>query len=314
MLRRWWKLPGGAPKVEKVTGFKRKNFSVTEAGAVYSRGDGSWGNLGHGNEEDQDVPKLIEALSGVRVCAVSAGPTHSLFLTEDGKAYSCGYGGFGRLGHGNTEDQDVPKLIEALSGMRVCAVSAGGWHSLFLTEDGKAYSCGDWTCSRLGHGNQEHQYVPKLIEALSGVRLCAVSAGNYHSLFLTEDGKAYSCGSGDYGVLGHGNAEDQDVPKLIEALGGVRVCAVSAGNRHSLFLTEDGKAYSCGHGAWGKLGHGNTQCQFVPKRIETFHPGGPRIYAICADAPQSKFVSDSGHIYQAGTTGGQQISTPRLLD
>ena len=43
-------------------------------------------------------------------------------------------------------------------------------------------------------------------------------ARHAHSLFLTEDGKVYSCGLGDYGQLGHGNQEDQDVPKLIEAL------------------------------------------------------------------------------------------------
>ena len=57
------------------------------------------------------VPKLIEALSGVRVCAVSAGSDHTLFLTEGGRVYSCGSGGSGKLGHGNTELLDVPKAI-----------------------------------------------------------------------------------------------------------------------------------------------------------------------------------------------------------
>eukprot|EP00947_MAST-08B_sp_MAST-8B-sp1_P002200 g2200.t1 len=259
MLRWWWKLPGGAPKVETVTGILRMDFSVTDAGAVYSQGEGRWGRLGHGNDEDQDVPKLIEALSGVRVCAVSAGGWHSLFLTEDGKAYSCGHGGLGQLGHGNQEHQDVPKLIEALSGVRVCAVSAGHRHSLFLTEDGKAYSCGHGQSGRLGHGNQERQLVPKLIEALSGVRVCAVSAGGDHSLFLTEDGKTYSCGYGRYGMLGHGNEEHQ----------------------------------------------------LVPKRIETFHPAGPRIYAICAQtAAESKFATDCGESWQTGFDGDDVITTP----
>eukprot|EP00947_MAST-08B_sp_MAST-8B-sp1_P002025 g2025.t1 len=67
-----------------------------------------------GNTERQFVPTLIEALGGVRVYAMSAGANHSLFLAENGKVYSCGYGGNGMLGHGNTEDQLVPKLIEAL--------------------------------------------------------------------------------------------------------------------------------------------------------------------------------------------------------
>ena len=63
MLRWWWKLPGGAPKGEKVTGIHPKDFCVTEAGKVYSCGRGCYGTLGHGNRGDQHVPKRIETLA-----------------------------------------------------------------------------------------------------------------------------------------------------------------------------------------------------------------------------------------------------------
>eukprot|EP00947_MAST-08B_sp_MAST-8B-sp1_P002991 g2991.t1 len=256
---------GGGP----ISGGNQHSLFVAADGAALSWGTGmdeddeedpTDGRLGHGESlVNSDVPLSIEALVGVRVCTMSAGGWHSLVLAEDGTVYSCGYGGHGRLGHGNEENQDVPKLIEALSGMKVCAVSAGLEHSLFLMEDGRVYSCGGGDYSQLGHGNTEDQLVPTLIEALSGMRVCAVSAGYDHSLFLTEDGKVYSCGSGDYGKHGHGySEEDQHVPKLIEALSGVRVCAVSASGDHSLFVTEDGKVYSCGWGRDGQLGHGNT--------------------------------------------------------
>ena len=142
--------------------------------------------------------------------------------------------------------------------------------------------------------------VPKLIEALSGVRVCAVSAGYDHSLFLTEDGKVYSCGRGMHGRLGHGNTQNRRRPKLIEALSGVRVCAVSAGHDHSLFLTEDGKAYSCGHGRCLELGHGNEEHQHVPKHIEAFHPAGPRIHTIFASYNSSEFVTDGDEIWGVG--------------
>eukprot|EP00947_MAST-08B_sp_MAST-8B-sp1_P001048 g1048.t1 len=301
LRRGFWK-KGNAPiqgdgRGIKLGGECEHSLLVTGDGKAYSCGRGSWGNLGHGDEEDQNVPKLIEVLSGVRVCAVSAG-YHNLFLTEDGKVYSCGHGGYGKLGHGNTERQDVPKLIEALSGVRVCAVSASGDHSLFLTEDGKAYSCGHGRWGRLGHGNQEDQDVPKLVEALSGVRVCAVSAGNTHSLFLTEDGKAYSCGYGHRSELGHGNRQTQHVPKLIEALSGVRVCAMSAGGSHSLFVTEDGKAYSCGSGGAGRPGHGNSQDQDVPKLIEAL--SGVRVCAVSAGGSHSLFLTEDGNAYSCG--------------
>ena len=49
---------------------------------------------------------------------------------------------------------------------------------------------------RLGHGDEEHQYTPKLVEALKGERVCAVAAGEVHSLAITASGSVYSWGLG----------------------------------------------------------------------------------------------------------------------
>lgn len=39
----------------------------------------------------------------------------------------------GQLGHGDLEDCDEPKLIEALAGLKVVQISASGWHSAVVT-------------------------------------------------------------------------------------------------------------------------------------------------------------------------------------
>ena len=78
----------------------------------------------------------IEALAGQRVIAVSAGGNHSFAITADGAVWSWGNGGFGRLGHGDEQDQLLPVKVEALAGQRVVAVSAAGVHNLALTADG----------------------------------------------------------------------------------------------------------------------------------------------------------------------------------
>ena len=59
--------------------------------------------------------------------------------------------------------------------------------------------------SRLGHGDQQNQLLPKKIEALAGQRVIAVSAGGRHSLALTADGAVWSWGGGREGRLGHGD-------------------------------------------------------------------------------------------------------------
>ena len=47
--------------------------------------------------------------------------------------WSWGYGAYGRLGHGDEQNQPLPKKVEAFAGQRIVAVSAEAMHSLALT-------------------------------------------------------------------------------------------------------------------------------------------------------------------------------------
>ena len=72
------------------------------------------GKLGHGDEQDQLLPKKIEAFAGQRVVAVSGGTAHNLARTADGPVFTWGQGEYGCLGHGeDLSNQLLPKKIEA---------------------------------------------------------------------------------------------------------------------------------------------------------------------------------------------------------
>eukprot|EP00966_Prymnesium_polylepis_P080574 1867120-Prymnesium_polylepis.1 len=163
------------------------------------------------------TPRPIEALRGVRV---SAGDIHihSLVLGRGGEVYSFGRGYHGQLGHGDLKHQHSPQVIKALKGVRVRAMAAGSEQSLY---------------GRLGHGDQRSQLLPKRIEAVSNVQV--VSAGDAHSMLLTEAGVIYSFGEGDYGPLGHNSTDTELEPRIVEALRSVKVCAIVAG-AHMLSL------------------------------------------------------------------------------
>jgi hypothetical protein len=47
------------------------------------------------------------------------------------------------------------------------------------------------------------------------------AVGKRHSLLLTRQGRAFSCGSGLYHALGHGRTENEWTPRLVGALEGI---------------------------------------------------------------------------------------------
>ena len=248
------------------------SFAITADGAAWSWGIGCDGVLGHGDQQDQLLPKKIEAFADQRVMAVSAGGGHSLAITADGSAWSWGIGWpAGGLGHGDRQGQLLPKKIEALAGQRVVAVSAGDYHGLALTADGAVWSWGNGNHGKLGLGDTERQLLPKKVEALAGRRVVAVATAGDHSLALTADGAVWSWGYGGQGRLGHGDQQNQLLPKKIEAFAGQRVVAVAAGDAHSLAITADGAVWSWGEGECGCLGHGgDLSDQPLPKKVETW--------------------------------------------
>jgi len=128
-----------------------------------------------GDKQSQLLPKKVEALAGQHVVAVSAGAYHSIALTANGAVWSWGEGWDGRLGHGDNQQELLPKKIDAFAGQRVVAVSAGA-HSLVLTADGAVWSWGYGYSGQLGHGDHQNQLLPKKIEAFAGRRVVAVAA------------------------------------------------------------------------------------------------------------------------------------------
>ena len=136
-------------------------LALSVDGEVYSFGEGDDGKLGHGNKTSADRPRVIEALRGKDISYIACGGAHSAAITATGneilleflfrlfvslrrrknsfvlqytifsfvkitgELYTWGKGRYGRLGHGDSEDQTKPKLVEALLGYRVIDVACG---------------------------------------------------------------------------------------------------------------------------------------------------------------------------------------------
>ncbi|XP_027937629.1 PH, RCC1 and FYVE domains-containing protein 1-like [Vigna unguiculata] len=99
--------------------------ALTVSGHVFTMGGTSYGQLGNPNS-DGKVPILVrDKLVGEFVEEIACGANHVAVLTSRSELYTWGRGANGRLGHGDTDDQKTPTLVEALKDRHVRSISCG---------------------------------------------------------------------------------------------------------------------------------------------------------------------------------------------
>uniref|UniRef100_A0A3Q3WJK2 RCC1-like domain-containing protein n=1 Tax=Mola mola TaxID=94237 RepID=A0A3Q3WJK2_MOLML len=134
-----------------------KSHSLALTKDVFSWGLNSHGQLGLGKEvELRHTPDVVSALTGVAVCQVSAGATHTLFLTLPGLVYCCGANKSGQLGLNRVDEK-------ALKPLGVAFISCGEAHSAVLTKDGKVFTFGEGHHGQLGHSSTADELKPRLV-------------------------------------------------------------------------------------------------------------------------------------------------------
>ncbi|XP_042223530.1 X-linked retinitis pigmentosa GTPase regulator-like isoform X2 [Homarus americanus] len=236
------------------------------SGAVYLWGHNGDGQLGTGDKEDHTFPVKVLDLEAPAV-AVAAGCFHSLVLTESGELYIWGSNSEGQLGL-DVDEQLTPALLTLPDPL--ITISCGYYHTVAVSASGQAYTWGENEHGKLGLPESQLPFhrQPQVVSIPE--KITQVAAGSAHTLFLSEGGTVYSCGSGSSGELGQGGGELQcwQPQEVVETNTGA-IVAISAGDNHSSAITDDGYLLTWGCGRHGKLcqGEENFSSQFIPVTV-----------------------------------------------
>eukprot|EP00475_Leptophrys_vorax_P020711 TRINITY_DN2840_c0_g1_i3.p1 TRINITY_DN2840_c0_g1~~TRINITY_DN2840_c0_g1_i3.p1 ORF type:complete len:282 (-),score=83.25 TRINITY_DN2840_c0_g1_i3:27-872(-) len=236
-------------------------------------------------------------------------------VTNEGKLYTWGRSTHGQLGSDNRKkDFGVPKQVISLDQEFIVSVSCGENHTLALTKDGQVYSFGYGKTYALGLNAKQDQNIPKLITFNPAAEIKQAVAGNGFSLFLDSEGRVYSCGSSEYGRLGHGRGDlYEKVPRLIRGLAGVKVVQIAVGEYHAAALSSDGKVFTWGYGKDGQTGSGTTANQDIPRRVLTELPD-KKIVQIACGGGHTGALTEGGELYLWGRGRSGQLGRGDKLE
>ncbi|XP_043274810.1 E3 ubiquitin-protein ligase HERC2 isoform X2 [Venturia canescens] len=276
-------------------------LALSSEGHVYSWGEGDDGKLGHGNKLSFDRPKLIEALLGTEIIDIACGGHHSAAINSAGLLYTWGKGRYGRLGHGDSEDQLKPKVVGALQGYKAVDVACGSGdaQTLCVTDDDNVWSWGDGDYGKLGRGGSDGCKCPMKIESLAGLGVVKVECGSQFSVALTRSGAVYTWGKGDYHRLGHGTDDHVRRPRKVAALQGKKIISIATGSLHCVACSDKGEVFTWGDNDEGQLGDGTTGALQRPRLVHALQ--GKKI---------TRVACGSAHTLAWSTTKATQSRLP----
>ena len=142
--------------------------------------------------------KKVTPIPSVNIKEIGCGNQHTVVIDDRYRAFSWGFGGYGRLGHSETSNELVPRLIKFLDGPKrgIRKIVAGGQFNLAVSEiPGTVYMWGQYTSSK------EANMYPKPIADLSGWNIRDMSCGPKGWMVAADD-TVIGCGpSPCYGEL-----------------------------------------------------------------------------------------------------------------
>ncbi|KAM7251300.1 hypothetical protein ACFE04_023183 [Oxalis oulophora] len=243
-------------------GWNHSGF-VSDEGFLFTCGDGSFGQLGHGDYMSYSSPVKVSYFVDKHVKQIECGMRHSIVLL---KVYGFGSGKRGQLGISKDKVKSIglPELTSGFEDIEIVNICANGDHSAALSSDGQMYTWGR------GFNGALDSHHPLCLPA--AFKFTEIALGWNHALVLTEDGDVLMRGATLFGLLSDSvkhSSEDSGEILLQKVPGpdGLKVVHIAAGAEHSALVTDKGAILTWGWGEHGQLGLGDTNDQINPQPV-----------------------------------------------
>ena len=190
-------------------------LALKKEGSLWGWGDNRFGQVG---QKFDIIPIPLEMNAhNTNITSwqtISAGGKHSLALAEDKSLWAWGDNSSGQLGDGTRTSSRIGTKV--INSAKWHDVQAGYNHTLALKDDNTLWAWGDNGSGELGTGNTIDSSTP-IAEINTSRRWKSISAGQYYSLGVTNDGRLWAWGTNTNMRLGLGeDVIETDIPLEIK--------------------------------------------------------------------------------------------------
>jgi alpha-tubulin suppressor-like RCC1 family protein len=233
---------------------------------------------------DDETPGEAEVVGvDLPVVAITAGRAHTCAILQGGKVGCWGLGTFGRLGYGNTdtigndEDPQDAGYVDLGVGRSARAITAGSQHTCAILDDGSVRCWGDGQAGQLGMGSTQDIGDGEAPAAFpvpigAGRTARAITAGEFFTCAILDDGSVKCWGQGATGEMGRGTTsfgsnafygdEAGETPAASPPVdlgpGRTAKAIAASGAPGTVCVVMDNDAVRCwGSAPFGKLGYGS---------------------------------------------------------
>ncbi|XP_055684508.1 RCC1-like G exchanging factor-like protein [Lutzomyia longipalpis] len=275
------KSPEEKLKIKSIAAGRAHSILITDDGEIFSMGNNSYGQLGREIVEGEDYMRshIVHrfTLPNELVASVCCGQDHTMFLTESGRVYTCGWGADGQTGNGTYETSGTINQAKGdIAGEKIVKLACSADCVLALSDKGEVFGWGNTEYGQLCNvgGNAQQIHTPVHLESLKGLgKITDIASGGSFCLILNEHGDVFVWG---YGVLGLGPTAEciltpQQIPSTLfgrnEFSKDSVVTSIYSGISHMGAINSDGDLFMWGINKHGCLGLGHRKDMYFPFKV-----------------------------------------------
>jgi alpha-tubulin suppressor-like RCC1 family protein len=205
------------------------SLALSASGQVYSWGCNTYNQLGRKDDPDNLIKSISIPADFEGVIAISAGGTHAVALTADGKIWGWGNNQQNQLGTiaGTPQPIATPTQLDFPGSYR--AIAAGYDFSLALDSEGKLWSVGNNGNKQLGR--TDHTTLPMVYDPTGTTVFKAISAGKKRAAAVDGSGNVYAWGQID-------SQKDNLTPTVLTTIKGAQKVACGGDFTVAMIATD----------------------------------------------------------------------------